>query len=152
MIYAAAILIVVGVALYVAAPLTGGLLWRAGDAIRTELERLHHERAQAMQGLSDLEFDRQMNKLSEEDYRALRAPLEKRALESMAALAEIESRKIGKRPSRPASRLAANSGAPRPLGVRFCPQCGQPVETAHKYCFGCGEPLSSVMRTSQGAG
>ena len=73
MLYLAAVLIVASVALFVAAPLGGGLLAtrRAGrDA--AEAERLEHERALAMQGLRELEFDREMGKLSDADYAALR--------------------------------------------------------------------------------
>jgi hypothetical protein len=85
--YLAAVLIVASVALFVAAPLGGGLLAtrRAGrDA--AEAERLEHERALAMQGLRELEFDREMGKLSDADYAALREGLMARALGASAAL------------------------------------------------------------------
>ncbi|MFZ1119407.1 MAG: hypothetical protein WAN81_04170, partial [Candidatus Binataceae bacterium] len=87
MLYLAAVLIVASVALFVAAPLGGGLLAtrRAGrDA--AEVERLEHERALAMQGLRELEFDREMGKLSDADYAALREGLMARALGASAAL------------------------------------------------------------------
>jgi cytochrome c-type biogenesis protein CcmI len=85
--YIAAFLIVWGVALFVAAPLTGGLRARAKRS-REELELDHweHEHGLAVQGLRELEFDREMGKLSDADYESLKASLEGRALQAMAAI------------------------------------------------------------------
>ena len=85
--YIAAFLIIMGVALYVAAPLSGGLAIRAKKT-REELERDHweHEHALAVQGLRELEFDREMGKLSDLDYESLGASLENRALTAMSAI------------------------------------------------------------------
>ena len=85
--YIAAFLIVWGVALFVAAPLTGGLRARAKRS-REELEVDHweHEHGLAVQGLRELEFDREMGKLSDPDYASLKASLEGRALQAMAAI------------------------------------------------------------------
>ena len=87
--YIAAFLIVMGVALFVAAPLSGGLRARAKRS-REELERDHweHEHALAVQGLRELEFDREMGKLSDADYESLRASLQGRALQAMSAIAQ----------------------------------------------------------------
>lgn len=85
--YVAAVLIIAGVALFVAAPLSGGLRARAKRS-REELELDHwgHEHALAVQGLRELEFDREMGKLSDADYESLHASLEGRALQAMTAV------------------------------------------------------------------
>jgi cytochrome c-type biogenesis protein CcmI len=87
----AAILIVAGVALFVAAPLSGGL---AGRKPRTreqlQLDHWQHEHSLAVQGLRELEFDREMGKLTDQDYASLRAGLEARALEAMTAIEKIK--------------------------------------------------------------
>src|SRR5579885_887930 len=72
MLYLAAVLIVASVALFVAAPLGGGLLTSRRIREAAEAERLEHERALAMQGLRELDFDREMGKLAAADYAALR--------------------------------------------------------------------------------
>ncbi len=171
MLYLAAVLIVASVALFVAAPLGGGLLAtrRAGrDA--AEAERLEHERALAMQGLRELEFDREMGKLSDADYAALREGLMARALGASAAL---ERRYATAAPPANAGAAGAASGAgaakaaPAPeaaaarprlvksgltaasaaaasaatVRIRFCPQCGVEV-AAGNFCSECGAPLS----------
>jgi cytochrome c-type biogenesis protein CcmI len=85
--YIAAVLIVAGVALFVAAPLSGGLRGRAKQT-REELELEHwaHEHALAVQGLRELEFDREMGKLYDADYESLRASLQGRALQAMTVM------------------------------------------------------------------
>ena len=86
----AAALIVAGVALFVAAPLGIGLVGaRAKSAGELQTERHEHERALAVQGLRELEFDRQMGKLSDADYESMHKALEDRALTAMAAVEKI---------------------------------------------------------------
>ena len=86
----AAALIVAGVALFVAAPLAIGLAGtRAKSAGELQVERHEHERALAVQGLAELEFDREMGKLSDADYESMHQALEDRALTAMAAVEKI---------------------------------------------------------------
>jgi cytochrome c-type biogenesis protein CcmI len=86
----AAAMIVAGVALFVAAPLGIGLVGaRAKSAGELQTERHEHERALAVQGLRELEFDREMGKLSDADYDSMHKALEDRALTAMAAIERI---------------------------------------------------------------
>ena len=88
----AAALIVAGVALFVAAPLGIGLVGaRAKSAGELQAERLEHDRALAVQGLRELEFDREMGKLSDADYESMHKALEDRALTAMAAVESIRA-------------------------------------------------------------
>jgi hypothetical protein len=148
--YLAAVLIVASVALFVAAPLGGDVLTaRRAGRHAAERERLEHERALAMQGLRELEFDREMGKLSEADYAALREGLMTRALGASAALERLHvatapaSAVAGAANSAASVAETAEGGTARPrlvkvasltvptpavspaaAGViRFCPQC-----------------------------
>lgn len=153
MVYVAAVLIVVGVALFVAAPLGDDLLGgRRARRWSAETERLEHERGLAMQGLRELEFDREMGKLSEADYAALRESLMQRALSASEAL---EGLRAGAAP-RPRlvkqTRAPVPSGPPsasstRPARIRFCPQCGSEVAPGN-FCCECGAPLSVAPRAA----
>lgn len=147
MLYAGAFLLVVGVALFVAAPLTGaGPHWGEGELPR-RLAQLEHERTLAMQGLRELEFDRQMNKLSEADLRELRARLEARALSAMSAGERLRGQM--RQPARAAAQRqpragqAAAGGAAR---VRFCPSCGTRTIPGGRFCAGCGSALELAQR------
>ena len=91
----AAALIVAGVALFVAAPLGIGLVGaRAKSVGELQTERHEHERALAVQGLRELEFDREMGKLSDADYESMHKALEDRALTAMAAVEKIRDQAL----------------------------------------------------------
>ena len=57
-----------------------------------------------MQGLRELEFDREMGKLSDADYESMHKALEDRALTAMAAVENIRGR-----PTRPRTRRSRAS-------------------------------------------
>jgi len=154
--YLAAVLIVASVALFVAAPLGGGLLAtrRAGrDA--AEAERLEHERALAMQGLRELEFDREVGKLSDADYATLHEGLMTRALGASVELERLHPQAAA--PEAAATRpllvksgvatMAVPAAPASPARIRFCPQCGVEV-AAGKFCSECGAPLSPSARAA----
>jgi NADH pyrophosphatase NudC (nudix superfamily) len=161
LVYAAAILIVIGVALFVAAPLGDGVLGgRRGRRRGLEAERLEHERGLAVQGLRELEFDREMGKLSDADYTALRESLMERALAASTALERMHTEQraaVAPRSaavSRPrlvktaASSAASASSTPGgPARIRFCPQCGAKAMPGN-FCSECGAPLSIPPRAA----
>jgi len=147
--YLAAALIISGVALFVAAPLAGGFFpSRRSAANELNRERLEHERSLAVQGLRELEFDREMGKLSDIDYQSLRAALEQRALAAMAALENSRESDAarGKGSVRRIDSARAAAAMPRsqgnrPRNINFCPQCGVRALTNAKFCADCGTAL-----------
>ena len=151
MLYLAAVLIVASVALFVAAPLGGGLLaTRRTGRDAAEAERLEHERALAMQGLRELEFDREMGKLSDADYATLHEGLMTRALGASVELERLHPPAAATRPRLVKSGVATTAApmAPAsPARIRFCPQCGVEV-AAGKFCSECGAPLSPSARAA----
>ncbi len=144
MIYLALVLIIVGVGLFVSAPLfenaRGGTEGRAS----AERSRLEHERALAVQGLRELEFDHEMRKLSEQDWAELKRDLEARALRAMAALEKLDKvandrrGSIRKVPGR-IGEAAPGSGQT----AKFCPGCGKPASTKANFCGECGAVLAN---------
>jgi len=138
MTYLAAILIVAAVALFVAAPLTEGLRRRRSVLDYADVERFEHDRALAVQGLRELEFDHEMHKLDSDDYRNLRATLENRALAAMTALDHVRIASIETAPASPASIPEAASPA-----TGFCPGCGARNAGGKGFCPQCGASLVS---------
>jgi hypothetical protein len=115
--YLAAILIVAAVALFVAAPLSGGFSRRRRSTIlELELERLEHDRGLAVQGLRELEFDHEMGKLDEGDYRDLKRSLEDRALSAMSAIERAHAETRGAQRA-PAMRLASRGARAAATGA-----------------------------------
>lgn len=151
MIYVAAALIVIGVVLFVAAPLSGGLMARRRVAARRdadEIDRLEHDKGLAMQGLRELEFDRETGKLTEADYTALRESLMARAIDASAALERLSATPTGtaSAPGRPRLVKSATAAA-APPNPRFCPQCGAKAVPGN-FCRECGAPLSEKVRAA----
>ena len=163
----AAALIVAGVALFVAAPLGIGLVGaRAKSSGELQVERHEHERALAVQGLRELEFDREMGKLSDADYESMHQALEDRALTAMTAIEKIADqvanakkpvvtpltpRRLAPAPRRidPIPTLVVHMDPPRPQPaptsstpsshkITFCPQCGMRAAPDSKFCAQCG--------------
>ena len=145
MAYLAAAMIIAGVALFVAAPLGGGFFpGRQRGSSEVDRERLEHERGLAVQGLRELEFDREMGKLSESDYKSLYATLEQRALKAMAALERFRvDPPRGKGSVRRIESARGAVGAPRvaPREINFCPQCGARCPADSRFCGECGVRL-----------
>src|SRR5277367_3581950 len=113
-------MIVAGVALFVAAPLGIGLVGaRAKSAGELQTERHEHERALAVQGLRELEFDREMGKLSDADYDSMHKALEDRALTAMAAIESI--RTDGDKGTKKGSVTPLNAPRPAPVPRRIDP-------------------------------
>jgi cytochrome c-type biogenesis protein CcmI len=169
----AAALIVAGVALFVAAPLGIGLVGaRAKSVGELQTERHEHERALAVQGLRELEFDREMGKLSDADYESMHKALEDRALTAMAAVEKIHDQALNaKKPSvtpltqalrRPAPaprridpiptlvvhneppRLPQQPAASASGKIRFCPECGMRATPDSKFCAHCGIAIRPI--------
>jgi cytochrome c-type biogenesis protein CcmI len=129
-IWVAAILLIIAVGLFIAAPLSDHVLAGRGSALSAESKWREHEHALAVQALRELEFDQAMGKLDASDYRALRERLENRAL---AAMSERE-----KTPRQSFDRVAPT----RTVTVNFCHQCGTRIGRAHSFCANCGERLA----------
>jgi cytochrome c-type biogenesis protein CcmI len=152
-IYLVAILIVVAVGLFVAAPLSSGFSRRRAGRSELEIERLEHERGLAMQGLRELEFDHEMGKLEEADYHNLRQVLEERALKAMGALEKLKSQtrtsQLRAVPRRLHTAGAAAGSAERRFN--FCPQCGVRVAAGYHFCAQCGAALEQQARSASRA-
>jgi len=169
----AAALIVAGVALFVAAPLGIGLIGaRAKSPGELQAERHEHERALAVQGLHELEFDREMGKLSDADYDSMHKALEEQALTAMAAVENLRLQtdkaaspknlsftpltQAARRPAAPPRRtdavptLVVRAELPRPplsspsRQIRFCSQCGTRAAADAKFCAQCGVAIKPM--------
>jgi cytochrome c-type biogenesis protein CcmI len=140
-IWIAALLLIVAVALFVAAPL--------GDHVSNEMsttggvksQRREHEHALAVQALRELEFDHAMGKLDGDDYHALRKRLEIRALAAMGVPGEepLGSSLDAVAPLGPSSQPVA--GAPN-SAINFCSRCRARFALAHNFCPNCGAARS----------
>jgi len=95
-------------------------------------------RESALAALRELEFDLATGKLSDDDYAALRARYEARAIEALS----------GSTPQAAASdadaRIEAEIAAARQRAR--CASCGQPLPPAARFCPACGTAAPEVRR------
>ena len=108
-----------------------------GERTRAALER---EKMLALRSIKELEFDRAMGKLSEEDFREMSSRLRARAarlIRQLDAGADYRSqieRELEK-------RLAAGDVRLKPSSDRACASCSSPNDHDARFCKACGAKL-----------
>lgn len=146
-------LLVIGCVAYVAYPIYATRrahhsTWRR-DRLRLELA----ERKEALYAaIVELEFDRNVGKLPEEDYRWHRQVLEGQALQTLAELGGLdaggEEAAMRARIDRDvAGRRAQQRGegaADEPAAAGRCPSCEAVVSARYRFCPECGAPLAEA--------
>jgi len=114
---------VVAVALFVGWPLLQarrGVAMRDGDSLSPP----EREKRDALAAIKEVEFDRAMGKLSEEDFTSLTARYRAQAL---AAIAALET---------------ARPSADGAFQARFCGDCGGALASPANFCPACGGATS----------
>jgi hypothetical protein len=118
------------------------------------LEGLVSQRDAMYSAIKDLENDHAMGKLSDADYKSLRAKYEAKAV---AILQELDT-VVGSKPSTRAVRgddaiereIARLRRAATPNGSLKCPRCGTPHTAEDVFCAKCGASLRGVRCPSCG--
>lgn len=97
LLFAAGLVLIGAVAILVALPLRAAPQGRDaeahatdGSADREKTAEWEKQKADAYSAIKEAEFDRQMGKLSEEDYRFIREKYEARAVEALARLDALD--------------------------------------------------------------
>ncbi len=111
------------------------------------VEGLVVQRDAAYAAIKDLEFDHEMGKLSDADYRSMRAKMESKAV---ALLQELDGHQLSARPrvgagtdgddviEREIQRLRQTPRTPSRL---TCPKCGTAHAAGDAFCYKCGASL-----------
>jgi len=157
--------LLIGVGLYLAAPLMRGSGRRHLDD-SAQTSALLAERERIIGALQELDFDFSLGKIPEEEYPEQRTGLLERGaailrkLDAMApetaaggtasdARTRIDEAATGQLAGTPAalgddrieSMLAARRAARRAKSAGFCPRCGRPILTTDRFCPNCGKSL-----------
>jgi hypothetical protein len=83
-------------------------------------------RGRALIAIRELDFDRETGKITEADYRALKAQLSREAIRLLDQTAVEPA--IGSTP---------------PPAAAVCGRCGPRPEAAARYCSSCGDPIAA---------
>lgn len=116
------------------------------------LMELEAQRDSLYQAIKELEFDYQVGKVSEADYKAFDTQLKEQAVVVVREIATLQAAEAD--PALDAhleaeiAALRRNGHLPRPVpaepgaGPSFCPQCGQGVQAGDRFCARCGATLA----------
>lgn len=108
------------------------------------LQELLAQRDAALQALRELSFDRQVGKITEEDFVVFEANLKRTAADRLRALDEWEAQS-----DKVLDRLLERAVTVRRESLqadgRTCPRCGRRAATEDKFCAGCGASLPAAQ-------
>ena len=120
-----------------------------GERTRAALER---EKVLALRTLKELEFDRAMKKISDDDYREMSTRLRARATRIIQQLdagaghrarieADLAKRLSEREAGRKADAPGQEKGGSAKAATRACPSCSTSNDIDARFCKGCGEKL-----------
>ncbi len=136
----ASIVIVVAAASFVAMPFLGaealgeeggGATVMRAPGARQMFER---QKVDAYAAIKEAEFDYQMGKLSDVDFKLVRDKYAAQALDAIAALDTAST-----------TRTRQIKEGRRPARIAFCPICGRGVPPRANFCPACGQSLAEAV-------
>lgn len=105
-----------------------------------ELDELIAQRDAVFQALRDLHFDRQVGKVTAEDFTVFEANLKDAAADALRAVDHWEAQADAALDATLERAIAARRAALTTAG-RTCPACGRSALADDKFCAGCGAML-----------
>jgi len=99
-----------------------------GGRVEDAASPLERQKLDAYAAIKEVEFDRRMGKLSDEDFTALTQRYRQQALAAIAALEQAKRAETARRGRTPA-RMA------------YCPNCGEKLAARANFCSNCGRAL-----------
>ena len=120
-------------------------LFRKDDSLEsaiieeTEWDLLLRKKDVILGNIQDLDFEHKCGKLSDDDYRKIRAEM---AAEASLVLEEIDRIEASQDLDALIRReISARKGGARESVTTVCPACGQENKSANKFCAECGAKL-----------
>ncbi|MFT5087356.1 MAG: hypothetical protein ACI906_001665 [Candidatus Latescibacterota bacterium] len=147
-------LLLVGCGFYIGRPLLG----RRGSLLNnTNARQLTERKEQLYSSILEIEFDRELGKLPEEDFQRMRSELEAEALSIIHQLDQLNGQaspdSIEQRIEREVAALhvehppAPTQPLQSPLTAapaKFCGQCGGPRRAEDRFCTQCGKAFEET--------
>ncbi len=133
-------LVIFGALVFVGYPLANPRRYTARKFVTMsdpQYEQLAGAREQAFDALRDFEFDHATGKLSEADYKTLRARYETRAASIMQQLDTLTAAQN----AGGAARAPRRHAKPAPNADRTCPRCHARAAADDRFCMKCGAKI-----------
>jgi len=115
------------------------------EAMLAPLEESESPKVQALLALKEIEFDRATGKLSDDDYRQLRASYSAMAMQAIKAedAADAKADAVAVVAAEAVEDSAEALVARMRKTLAICPQCGPRPETGATFCSNCGRTLTA---------
>ena len=151
-------LLLIGCGIYIGRPLLGR---RSGILSNTNARQLTERKEQLYSSIIELEFDRELGKLPEDDFLRMRSELETEALAIIHQLdqlngqaspdsleerieREVAALHVEHPPKQPLQQPLQPSISPPPTQAKFCGQCGSARRTEDRFCTQCGKAFEET--------
>lgn len=115
------------------------------------LDELLAQRDTTFQALRDLNFDRQVGKVTDDDFHAFEAGLKQIAAESLRALDEWEAQATRDLDAKLSAEVQARRRARTTrasAGAGACPQCGAALKAGDRFCARCGAETATPAKAA----
>ncbi|HWB40962.1 MAG TPA: zinc ribbon domain-containing protein [Gemmatimonadales bacterium] len=122
---------------------------RLPDLVEEPIDPEETPKGIALLALKEIEFDRETGKLSEADYRDLKAKYTAEALEALRAEAGPKVPEDVEAMIAHRVRLLRSAAAAARPGALACPSCGPRPEADAIYCSACGSRLPAPATCSR---
>ena len=104
----------------------------------SHLQQLLDQRETLLRAMRELEFDRGLGNLAEEEYRSLREDYERQTAGVMKAL-EARANGLAEQIEEEVLVLRHQQAPPTASATLACPACGAPLRSGDRYCSTCGQ-------------
>ncbi len=147
MIYLVAVLLSIGILLYVLYPIWqkkyrfAQLPLALDNSGVTSLQQLKNEMLMA---IKEIDFEYQMEKMSQSDYESLKSEYQNRALQVLKRIDELENSHSKDEDIEAQIRVCRQQLKEQSRtngGVHYCPNCGEKAQPHFKFCVNCGQKL-----------
>ncbi len=126
------------------------------------LEDLYARRDALYTAIKELEFDRRVGKISEEDFQRFSARLKREAADVLRQIEDVKQSQAALRerleaqiqalvavmPNGPVKKVqeAEEKTSQASVTPRFCTQCGHRLQPGDRFCSRCGSPVREMVR------
>ena len=113
------------------------------DKLQQALETLHGQKKRLYEGIRDLDFDFEVGKLAENDYRRLRDETMTEVSTVMREIESLEKRQggNGQIEDEAIEKFIQQQRQGKESTVRYCTHCGHQIQRDANFCSECGTSL-----------
>ncbi|NIR51647.1 zinc ribbon domain-containing protein [candidate division KSB1 bacterium] len=136
------VLLVLTISFFVVSPIIQSRMMKGASNNKNpnlqDLNDLIERKETVYSQIKDIEFDYQMGKLSESDFKELRQQYKAEAVDLLKQIDEIQGQDVRAKEMLHQQQQKKEASE---HGVKYCWMCGTPVTEGDRFCASCGKEL-----------